>query len=306
MNKKERTAFLAKKLTMQAILILAHKNFPQVKKLALKLNRSFKVYIHFDKKMNITATELSSLADHNIQYISEVEVNWGSWSIGEATVRLMKLALSDPNISYLHVISGQDWITQNVDDLYQRFENDTKIYMTYEKASEVKKSGEPIIWWQKYYFNYDQINRRTFFGKFYHRALLLGQTLLRIDKFKKLGIELEIYAGANWVDLPRDAANYCVEYLESHPNLQKMLRTGCFSDEFWMQTILCNSPEYRERIINDHHRYIKWEKQHNSYPAILDEHDLDAILTNDYFFARKFEKEYSHNLIEVLDKANKN
>ena len=62
MNKKERTAFLAKKLTMQAILILAHKNFPQVKKLALKLNRSFKVYIHFDKKMNITATELEDQA----------------------------------------------------------------------------------------------------------------------------------------------------------------------------------------------------------------------------------------------------
>ena len=51
-----------------------------------------------------------------------------------------------------------------------------------------------------------------------------------------------------------------------------------------MQTILCNSSEYRKRIINDHHRYIKWEKQHNSYPAILDEHDLDDILTNDYFF----------------------
>lgn len=115
---------------MQAILILAHKNFPQVKKLALKLNRSFAVYIHFDQKMNISLKELASLSKHNIQYISEVAVNWGSWSIGEATVRLMKLALADPTISYLHVISGQDWITKNVDELYQRFEDDTKIYMT--------------------------------------------------------------------------------------------------------------------------------------------------------------------------------
>ena len=121
-----------------------------------------------------------------------------------------------------------------------------------------------------------------------------------------MNIDLEIYAGANWVDLPRDAASYCIDYLESHPNLQKMLQTGCFSDEFWMQTILCNSSEYRKRIINDHHRYIKWEKQHNSYPAILDEHDLDDILTNDYFFARKFESQHSHNLIKVLDKANNN
>ena len=133
------------------------------------------------------------------------------------------------------MISGQDWITQNVDDLYQRFENDTKIYMTYEKASEVKKSGEPIIWWQKYYFNYDQINRRTFFlGKFYHRALLLGQTLLRIDKFKKLGIDLEIYAGANWVDLPEmqliivlNISNHILIYKKCSRLVASQMNFGC-------------------------------------------------------------------------------
>ena len=54
--------------------------------------------------MNISPKELASLSKHNIQYISEVAVNWGSWSIGEATVRLMKLALADPTISYLHLV----------------------------------------------------------------------------------------------------------------------------------------------------------------------------------------------------------
>ena len=207
---------------MQAILILAHKNFPQVKKLALKLNRSFAVYIHFDQKMNISPKELASLSKHNIQYISEVAVNWGSWSIGEATVRLMKLALADPTISYLHVISGQDWITKNVDELYQRFEDDTKIYMTYEKASEVKKSGEPIIWWQKYYFNYDQINRRTFFGKFYHRALLLGQTLFRVDKFKKLNIDLEMQLA-----IVSTISNHILTYKKCYKPGASQMSFGC-------------------------------------------------------------------------------
>lgn len=291
---------------MQAILILAHKDVEHVKRLALKLQRSFAIYIHFDKKLKLTPADQAFFEKHGINYISEVSVNWGSWSIGEATVRLMQKALADPSITYVHVISGQDWVTQNVTKLYQRFENDDKIYMTYERARDVKKSGEPIIWWQQYYFNYDRIKRRTLFGKIYHRFSLAIQTLLRVNKFKRLGIELEIYAGANWVDLPRDAALYCLDYLKTHPNLQKMLATGCFSDEFWMQTILCNAPQFTSRITNDHHRFIKWEPQHGSYPAILDERDLSALKEKEYFFARKLESGLSDTLITELDTHNEN
>lgn len=291
---------------MQAILILAHKDFEQVRQQAIKLKKAFEVYIHFDKKMKVSSEQLAKLDSENIHYISTVSVNWGSWSIGQAMVDLMTEALKDQKITYFHIISGQDHITQNVQKLYEHFENDDKLYMTYEKAKDVKKSGEPIIWWQKYYFNYDTINRRTTFGKFYHRFLLLGQTILRVNKFKKLNIELEIYAGANWVDLPRDAVQYCIDYLRTHPNLLKMLQTGCFSDEFWMQTILCNAPEFAERITNDHHRYIKWEKQNGSYPAILDDRDLEALSDGNYFFARKFEPAYSKTLQTKLDKLYEN
>ena len=243
---------------MQAILILAHKNIDQVIKLATILNNNFEVYIHFDKKMNIPENYKQILDKKNIHYISKIDVYWGSWSIGAATVLLMKEALKNRQIEYIHVISGQDWLTDTSQNIYDRFKNDDKIYMTYFKATEVKKAGEPIIWWQKYYFNYDRINRRSTFGKLYHRGLLLIQTLLRVNKLKKLGIDLEIYSGENWVDMPRDAVEYCISYLDSHPNLLKMLQTGCFSDEFWMQTILCNSPKFKQRIVKNHHRYIKW------------------------------------------------
>ena len=95
----------------------------------------------------------------------------------------MKLALADPTISYLHVISGQDWITKNVDELYQRFEDDTKIYMTYEKSFRSKNQVNLSFGGK----NTTSIMIRSIvglFGKFYHRALLLGQTLFRVDKFK--------------------------------------------------------------------------------------------------------------------------
>ena len=290
---------------MQAILILAHKNIDQVIKLATILNNNFEVYIHFDKKMNIPENYKQILDKKNIHYISKIDVHWGSWSIGAATVLLMKEALKNSRIKYMHVISGQDWLTDSPINIYNRFTNDDHIYMTYSKAKDVKKAGEPIIWWQKYYFNYDRINRRSTFGKFYHRGLLLIQTLFRVNKLKKLGIDLEIYSGENWVDMPRDAVEYCISYLYSHPNLLKMLQTGCFSDEFWMQTILCNSPKFKQRIVKNHHRYIKWQKQHGSYPAILDMSDFSNISKGDYIFARKFDKPYSNDLITQLNRNNK-
>ena len=256
--------------------------------------------------MQLSAADEAFLKEHKIHYISEVKVNWGSWSIGEATVRLMRLALKNPAINYFHIISGQDWVAANVEELYQHFENDSKIYMVYEKAAEVKKNGEPIIWWQKYYFNYDRVNRRSMFGKIYHRLLISMQTLLRVDKFKRLGIKEEIYAGANWADLPRDAVEYCLEYLESHPKFLQMLKTGCFSDEFWMQTIICNEPCFKERLLNENYRYIKWEEKHGSYPAILDEENLAEIQQGDYFFIRKVEAKYSSKLLRQLDRINKN
>ena len=291
---------------MQAILLLAHKEMPLIKELTQKLSKSFEIYIHFDTKMQLSAADEAFLKEHKIHYISEVKVNWGSWSIGEATVRLMRLALKNPAINYFHIISGQDWVAANVEELYQHFENDSKIYMVYEKAAEVKKNGEPIIWWQKYYFNYDRVNRRSMFGKIYHRLLISMQTLLRVDKFKRLGIKEEIYAGANWADLPRDAVEYCLEYLESHPKFLQMLKTWCFSDEFWMQTIICNEPCFKERLLNENYRYIKWEEKHGSYPAILDEENLAEIQQGDYFFIRKVEAKYSSKLLRQLDRINKN
>ena len=287
---------------MQAVLILAHKNFDQVAQLSKLLQRKFEIYIHFDKKYKLTAQQIEWLQKNSIHYISEIEVHWGGWSIGEAAFRLMKLALSNSQITHVHLISGQDWPVMNIDDLYNFYENNNHIYCVYHKASEYRITNELPEWWQKFYFNYDTVNRRTFFGKFYHRFLLYGQMLFHVNKLKKLGINLELYHGANWCDLPRDAAQYCIDYMDNHPEFIKMLETGAFSDEFWVQTILCNRSQFRSRIVNDFHRYVKWEHQNGGWPANLDNRDFELITRNpDYQFARKFEPEYSTELIQKLN-----
>lgn len=286
---------------MQAVLILAHKDVNQVVMLAQILRKKFEVYIHFDKKTVITETQTTKLEKLGVKLFSKISVMWGGWSIGEVAYLLMKEALKNPKIKTMHVISGQDWPAQKVEDIYNFFNlNPTKIYMTYRKAKDVVKSGEPTILWQKYYFNYDKVNRRTIFGKFYHRGLLLLQFLLKIDKFEKLGIDMEIYTGANWMSLPRDAVQYSVDFLDTNLNFLEMLKTGCFSDEFWVQTILCNSSVFSKRIVNQNYRFVKWEKKNGSYPAILDKDDYDDILHSGAFFMRKISLEISGELLNKM------
>ena len=41
-------------------------------------------------------------------------------------------------------------------------------------------------------------------------------------KFKKLKIDLDIYAGSQWGSLPRDAVEFVLDYLDSHENVYKI------------------------------------------------------------------------------------
>ena len=285
---------------MQAVLVVAHKDADQIIELAKILTRKFEVYIHFDMKYRIPAESadiLKSMA--HVRLFQKIAVNWGGYSIAEAELVLLREAMKNPEISYFHIISGQDWPVRPPEEIYDFYEGNDSIYMDYVEAKTVTKFCEPTIWWQKYYFYYDNIKRKTVWGKIYHRLSILWQTAKRTDKFKDFSISFKIYEGSNWCDLPRYAVEYLLQYMEENPNYEKMLRTGFCSDEFIWQTALCNSP-YREKIENNNHRYILWKRKNGSYPAILDEADLPVIEAGEYHFTRKIDLKISEKLIRQL------
>ena len=222
----------------QAVLILAHKDFDQVLELARQLKSKFDIYIHFDVKMNLSSEEERKIKNEGIKYISKFDIKWGSWSIVKATIDLMEYALKDKSIDYFHLISGQDWPVGRINDIYEYFEkNKMNIYIDSEDAYDVRKNGEPIIWWMKYYFPYDRVNRRSLFGKVFHRVNILFQTMIGINKLKKLDTDFKIYSGSQWFDLPRYAIEYALKYLNEDKYLKKVLSTSFCSDEFWIPTI---------------------------------------------------------------------
>lgn len=283
----------------QAILILAHKEFDEVLELSRLLNRSFNVYIHFDIKMLLTNEQKEVLQRDNIDYVQMVSADWGSFGISEATIELMRIALQNKDNRYFHIISGQDWPAIDVEDIYNFYINSDRIYMRFQKADSVVKSHEPVILWQKFYFDYHKINRRTLFGKIYHRVSIAMQKLFKVDKFKKLGFNLAVYCGANWMGLPRYALEYLLNYYDNNESVRKVFQTGFCSDEFWVQTILCNS-DYADKIVNCNYRFVKWTKKYDNYPAILDETDFEDIIKGEYHFIRKVDYIHSAKLKEKL------
>lgn len=286
---------------MQAVLVLAHKNIDQVIELSALLRKRFEVYIHFDKKAHLTEDQQIRLADLGVHWISTQDVHWGAWSIVQATIDLFNLALKDKRITYFHLISGQDWPAKDLDGIYRFFEDNDKLYIWNYPSAKYKKSGEPLVDWQKFYFNYDRINRRSSFGKIYHRLSIIKQTLFRVNKLKKLGIDLTLYNGSQWVDLPRDASAYLIDYLQKHPNVEEMFRTGFCSDEFWVPTILRNNTQFAQRIDTNNHRYIDWQERDGSAPAVLDNRDYAKIRQSDAWFMRKIEFPKSKSLVDRLD-----
>lgn len=284
---------------MQAICILAHRDIAQVIHLARFLRSSFEVYIHFDTKCSLSAEDKRTLDEIGTHWIQEVDVRWGGWGIASATQLLFEMVLRDSRIRYVHVISGQDWQAIDPSKIYDFYEKTNKIYMMCREVGNHQKSGEKLIWWMQFYYPYDKINRRTLYGKVYHRFNILIQRLLHVNKLKKYNFKLIPYEGANWMDLPSDALEYVMEYYKNHPNIQKVFETSYCPDEYWIQTILCNSP-LKDRIENDNHRYVKWEECYNSYPAILDEADYDEIVEGEYHFIRKVNGTISDTLIQKL------
>lgn len=287
---------------MQAILMLAHTNFDWVKCLAEKLAKSFEVYIHFDKRYHLKQGQYEELNKQCIHCFQKEKVMWGGYSITAATIYLMKEILKDPRISYVHIISGQDWPAIPVKEIFDFYENEDRIFMLSSRAEGCIKSGQNILNWQCFYYNFDVIPRRNVFGRIYHRVIYKIQQILGVDKLKKYVPGLEIYQGPNWMDLPRYALEYLLEYWDRNEGLRMVFKTGFCPDEFWVQTILENSP-YKEKIERNYHRYILWEQKNGSYPAVLDRTDLERVKQGDYHFIRKVIPVYSQELINGLDSS---
>lgn len=285
---------------MQAILITAYKNFAQLTDIIQFFNAGFELYIHIDKKHKPDDSIINELQKYpQVKLISfKYTVNYAGLNHLKSILYLSEQALLNPNVQYIHSISGQDFPTKSL-QYFQSFvkQNKTTNYLQYFKMpnKQWENGGMDRIELYNFYDVFDAKKRQYRINK-----LLEFQKKLGIKRSLSSQIK-QLYGGSTWWSLSRQTLHYVIDYTNKQPYLIKRLKHSFCSEEIYFQTVIMNS-EFASNVINNNLRYVNWELKHGSIPAIIDIADLENIRKGNYLFARKFDAPFSDELKGLLHK----
>lgn len=270
-------------------LILAHKNPKQLERLVSKLNGD--IFIHIDSKSDLSEFyKIRNNINNKVYFIEDrVSINWGGYSMVEATLNLINNANSNKKYDYFILLSGDDYPVSNL-DCFKKFlyKNNGKNFIEY---SEFEKECKRL----KYrYNNFILFEKKSIFKR-------ILQKLLNLFIHNRPMYEgMVAFKGSQWWCLTNEAIVYILNYIENNKKCLKYFKHTLVPDEMFFQVILLNSP-LKNSVINDNLRYILLGDR--NHPKLLGCTDLSNIKNGEnVFFARKFDYSYDKDIFNELDK----
>ncbi|KLT64013.1 hypothetical protein AB669_18270 [Pedobacter sp. BMA] len=285
----------------QAILIVAYKDIDYLKKLITFFNpNDYIFFIHLNKKSVFTGNELKTLTDmENVKIVvQKYNTHWGSFNHLKAILHLCSVAL-DFDISYLHLISGQDFPAMSGEKI--------KDFLRENKGKEFLEHFEfPADVWKDEGYGLDRINffhlndfvsstKRS--GRYILRLVFTLQKILHLRRSGWGGLKL--FGGGTWWTLSKECIAYVLRYIDENPAFYERFNYTKIPEEILFQTVIMNS-HFKSNVVNNNLRYIDWNWKNGSRPAILDENDFQVIKNSNALFARKFILPISAKLLDIL------
>lgn len=98
-----------------AILIIAYHQADFIKRCIDNFDDDFLVFIHWDKRAELTEADQAMLAGHPcVKFLGkDYPVNWGSYGLVRVTLLLCREAMKHGDVEYFHLISDADMLTRN-------------------------------------------------------------------------------------------------------------------------------------------------------------------------------------------------
>lgn len=215
---------------MQAFLITAYKDYGQLYELASYLSENNKVFIHVDKSSReITEENVRELNKiGNCTAIRTFEICWGSFTHVEAIVELMRLAVTDSKVTFMHLITAQDFPIKSLDEIEKQFDGDNHIYLDYMGPNNLPKTVKVRYQYYNFFVNKNVKNKWLWLVQY---MTVLLQKLVFIKR-KGIGNFKAIYKGLVYISMPADAAAYVLDYCKEEPSYLKSLRKCQVPEEF--------------------------------------------------------------------------
>jgi hypothetical protein len=261
-----------------AYLVLAHEDVDMLNILTNRLINTGFVYIHIDRKSPITIEQV--VKHPKVKATKQIKVNWGGFSIVEATRLLADQALSDSS-TRLTLLSGVSY----------PIVSDVKLKEFAESSVEYVDAGEVDLKTQTKAF------RRRFTSRhfsFHLKQNLYGRIVRRIsrefwalmpniDPIKELG-EVELTLGSQWWSVTSDTYTKAMVLLEKNQNIMSYFKKIECSDESFFGTLFHN-------VTKNHTAhgttYVKWTG--GGGPKSIQIEDLIREKSaGQFLFARKF------------------
>lgn len=228
--------------------------------------------------------EYESIKDKVLFLENRIEINWGTYSLVEATLNLMQYSLKN-DYDYFSLISESDLPLKNSQAMLNFLsEHNGKEFIGF--VPEVSINTLENIKFNYYPFLQ---GRKNYLRKLYK--------FLRINRlFKNPCFEIlpQLYKGSNWFTLSKYALRAIFSYLEKNPEYIKAFRYSFLSDEIFFHTILRNifpeqsfyalsaKDEFTSSI-----RYISWGGDSDPRTLLAEDVLLYKRENPEAFFIRK-------------------
>lgn len=271
-------------MTTNAFLIICHKNVRQVceliKTILEQKNNHCFVFCDLNFSLQGEFIHFSVFKDRITIIQSDFKIEWGRFSIVSASLKLLEKAYNlNFSFKYFHLISGQDFPLKSSQEINFFFEDNDRIYIDFFLLP--RRDGDWGVDGGFSRYIYNNVNRHQI------------PSNIRF-----------LYGGSQWWSLTRESVTYILNYLKTNPSYVKFYYQTFIPDESFYQTILLNSKELKEKIVNDNLRYIDW-KSGPTYPKILVTEDFEKIISSGCLFGRKFNLTEDNNIIELLKVRNR-
>ncbi len=244
------------------VLILSHRDAPLVRRLVNRLTAGSNtaVVVHHDPTGPALELPRSSAV---LTMPSPQHAEWGRMSLALTVVNGLRFAVTHiPELSWVLVISGQDYPTRHMSAIEKDLAASTKdAYLRYFRVD--RRPGNDEHHWQ-------QLTRRRYLHKIRlpgtHRSVPFPRRHLFDDR------ELSLYVGDQWVNLRSSAVEHVLEQQCRLPAVARYFNWCSIPDEGYLSTLLLNNAG-QLAIEADRRRYISWTKGQN-HPALLEIGDV--------------------------------
>ena len=269
-----------------AYLILAHKHPTQLIQMisVLQSEKSY-FYVHVDKKSGMLGFLQSMIELPKNMFVCEkqIGVNWGGFSMIQATVCLMEM-LCDSSIQpdYVHLLSGQDFplcSPQKIDEFFECREGEN--FINHYTLPYENWGGNGGLDRVNYLWDVD--------GGKTDKAQLPTRTFPD---------GLQPYGGSQWWSLTGQCVKWLVSVCRPGCQLYDFARYTLIPDEMFFQTAIMHS-QFSGSVVNDNLRYYNWTDG-PEYPRILTYEDWEMLIDSGKLFARKFDINKDAAILEKL------